>query len=162
MASSPVPASDPFQLPITNRARTLRSRFRFHEADEWSPQHLYTRCRSDREANQRAAASARFELSAYQAASLLESVMRKTPGAMLGGAHPTGNRIFQQPPATGLSFIVGDFLVCRPESDVRFDTALTLKEDYDFTAQHLRRHGAVCRLNRLEVEAEHYTNQGRT
>jgi len=35
-----------------------------------------------------------------------------------------------------------------------------LKEDYDFTAQHLRTHGLVCRLNRLEVEAEHYTNGG--
>ena len=35
-----------------------------------------------------------------------------------------------------------------------------LKEDYDYTAQHLHEHGAVCRSNRILCLFEHYTNSG--
>ena len=64
------------------------------------------------------------------------------------------------PPCVGAHFIVGDFIVVQPDSPVRFDTRMTLKEDYDFTAQHLQTHGKVCRVNRLLIHAEHRTNEG--
>ena len=37
---------------------------------------------------------------------------------------------------------------------------MTLKEDYDFTAQHLHTYGQIARLNRVFVKAKHYTNAG--
>ena len=57
--------------------------------------------------------------------------------------------------------MIGDFLVVDvANSDCAFDLSLSLKEDYDFTAQHLHTHGVICRVNRLFMTAEHYTNAG--
>lgn len=39
-----------------------------------------------------------------------------------------------------------------PSSTVRFDEQMLLKEDYDFTAQHVAKHGCICRMNRLFVK----------
>ena len=36
-------------------------------------------------------------------------------------------------------FVVGDFIVVDVGTDLRFDTSMVLKEDYDYTAQHLQR-----------------------
>ena len=47
-----------------------------------------------------------------------------------------------------------------PGCALRFDERMTLKEDYDFTAQHLAKHGAVARSNRVWVTALHYKNEG--
>ena len=55
---------------------------------------------------------------------------------------------------------VGDFLVIDSSSIPRFDCEMTLKEDYDFTAQHLHTYGQIARLNRVFVKAKHYTNAG--
>merc|ERR1711879_578085 len=57
------------------------------------------------------------------------------------------------------NFILGDFFVSEP-SDIRFDTRLDLKEDYDYTAAHLDKYGGVLRCNRLLVAAKHQTNSG--
>merc|ERR1719458_2268955 len=43
---------------------------------------------------------------------------------------------------------------------VRFDPALTLKEDYDFTCAHISRYGSVLRCNRMLLDVAHYTNAG--
>ena len=37
---------------------------------------------------------------------------------------------------------------------------MTLKEDYDFTCQHIYEFGRVARCNRLLILAEHYVNAG--
>lgn len=37
---------------------------------------------------------------------------------------------------------------------------MTLKEDYDFTCEHLAQHGSVYRANRMFVAAVHETNAG--
>lgn len=79
----------------------------------------------------------------------------------LGGVFPTGNA------AMGLlceavseeGFILGDFFV-HDKSPVRFDTKMSLKEDYDFTCSHLDKHGSVLRCNRLVVHVAHETNAG--
>lgn len=66
----------------------------------------------------------------------------------LGGLYVNTNvaRSLFQPPTSPYHFIVGDFIVVRPGSAPRFDTNMRLKEDYDFTAQHLDVYGAVCRM----------------
>ena len=51
-------------------------------------------------------------------------------------------------------------MVIDPASTPRFDEMMTLKEDYDLTAQHLAKYGAVSRSNRVLIRAAHYTNDG--
>ena len=60
-------------------------------------------------------------------------------GTYLGGAYPTANKgqAMNSPPMHSDAFIVGDFLVVDPTSTPRFDEKMSLKEDYDMTAQHL-------------------------
>jgi len=45
-------------------------------------------------------------------------------------------------------------------SPCRFETRLSLKEDYDFTCSHLQAFGQVCRVNRMIIAAKHETNAG--
>lgn len=42
----------------------------------------------------------------------------------------------------------------------RFDEEMTLKEDYDYTAQHIARHGGILRCNRMTVSAKHHAPGG--
>eukprot|EP00939_MAST-03C_sp_MAST-3C-sp1_P002639 g2639.t1 len=91
----------------------------------------------------------------------VEATMRQN-GTRLGGAYPTKNegQAMGMPPVTKDLFIVGDFLVIDPNSKPRFDEGMSLKEDYDFTAQHLKMYGRVTRSNRVFISAKHYTNSG--
>ena len=93
---------------------------------------------------------------------------------------PNRGQSMNQAPVTTEHFIVGDFILVdtaagdsapTPPTPLTsepvtatdaagFDERMKLKEDYDFTAQHLHVHGGVCRLNRLFVKAEHYVNSG--
>jgi len=43
-------------------------------------------------------------------------------------------------------FILGDCFVCLP-THLRFDTNLSLKEDYDFTLQHIKEYGGAVRCD---------------
>ena len=55
----------------------------------------------------------------------------RTNDAKLGGVYPTTNSgtCFNQAPVTSRNFILGDFFVVAPSSEVRFDEKMTLKED---------------------------------
>ena len=82
-------------------------------------------------------------------------------GACLAGAAPTANPFFfnpKRPVRTG-NFIVGDLLLVLPSRE-RFDTALKLKEDYDFTLQHIRGYGSAVRCDSLLATFLHRGNAG--
>lgn len=82
-------------------------------------------------------------------------------GAFLSGVAPTANAYFfrpERPTSTNL-FIVGDFIVVRPCA-LRFDEDLPLKEDYDYTLQHLTEYGQVARCNRVLATFSHRSNSG--
>lgn len=79
--------------------------------------------------------------------------------AKLIGVAPTANAYFFNKEHHFNQFIVGDMIAVAP-CDLRFDTNLKLKEDYDFTAQHLQKFGLVVRLNRIAPEFLHRTNPG--
>jgi hypothetical protein len=100
-------------------------------------------------------------LNAVQAARMIGAQM-EIEGAKLGGIYPNSNTgfAFGLPPTTSHQFIVGDFIVVDPSSSARFDETMTLKEDYDFTAQNLHKYGVVIRFNRIFLEVKHYTNDG--
>jgi len=88
-------------------------------------------------------------------------VQTRRAGCKLGGTYPCGNpgQALGGPVIAAEHFIVGDFIVVQPDA-LRFDEKMTLKEDYDFTCQHIHKHGRVARCNRLLILAEHYVNAG--
>mmetsp|Transcript_48163 Transcript_48163/g.112657 ORF Transcript_48163/g.112657 Transcript_48163/m.112657 type:complete len:478 (+) Transcript_48163:70-1503(+) len=103
-----------------------------------------------------------FPITPVAAAQFMLAKMRANKaGPKLAGLYPTGNAA--QALATEEfqyhHFILGDFFVA-DKSPCRFDEEMTLKEDYDFTACHLDRHGCVFRCNRLIMSVKHATNQG--
>lgn len=100
-------------------------------------------------------------VSPVAAARLVLASMRAVD-AKLGGCYPTANmgQAISAPPIQTAHFVVGDLVVIDVASPVRFDERFVLKEDYDFTCQHLFEHGAVARCNRVIAEFVHRTNAG--
>ncbi len=86
---------------------------------------------------------------------------QKQTGAKLAGAAPTANAFYWNPsrPLHGSAFIVGDLIRVTP-CDLLFDERMTLKEDYDYTLQHVVKHGCVARVNGLLPHFLHRTNSG--
>merc|ERR1719265_2378621 len=82
--------------------------------------------------------------------------------AKLAGVFPTANAALTMGAAEYCTehFILGDFFVVDPSSPCRFDTTMTLKEDYDFTCSHIDQHGSGLRCNRMLLHVRHATNAG--
>lgn len=81
--------------------------------------------------------------------------------AYLAGCAPTANPFFFHPDrAVGRKhFIVGDYVVIKACS-LTWDNNLRLKEDYDYTLQHLTEFGEVVRCNDIMPVFAHRTNKG--
>lgn len=80
-------------------------------------------------------------------------------GYKLGGASPTDNAYFVRHQHQHQHFIVGDATVVLPCA-LRYDERLQLKEDYDFTLQHIEAYGGVNRCDHLLFTWKHYSNKG--
>jgi len=113
-------------------------------------------------ANAALAGSRRQVISPLAAAQFIMAKMRSSPKKpQLGGVFPTVNATL----ALGVEeiqtehFILGDFLVV-DSSKCRFDTTMSLKEDYDYTCSHIAKHGSVLRCNRMFAHAMHASNVG--
>lgn len=131
------------------------SRWQFYNA---APQAL----KSEAEANQLANRTRKLVIGPVAAARFLVAKMRASESSpKLGGVLPNDNvaRGFLAPPYSSKSFILGDFFVCE-KSPVRFDTRMTLKEDFDFSCAHIAKHGAVLRCNRMSLCVKHRSNAG--
>jgi len=79
--------------------------------------------------------------------------------ARLAGVAPTANPFYARRRLAVSHFCVGDLIAVRPSAP-RFDEALPLKEDYDFTCQHLASWGAVARCDWLLANFAHRSNRG--
>eukprot|EP00440_Ansanella_granifera_P008468 gb/GFBE01009174.1/.p1 GENE.gb/GFBE01009174.1/~~gb/GFBE01009174.1/.p1 ORF type:complete len:618 (+),score=163.07 gb/GFBE01009174.1/:1-1854(+) len=130
----------------------------------WIYHHGYDqKCSSFNEANAAQKCALQCHVSPVAAARVLLAKMRSQEAPpKLGGVYPLNNlgQAFRCPAWTSHNFILGDFFVVDHGSSVRFDTNLTLKEDYDFTCSHLDKYGSVLRYNRMTVTAKHETNAG--
>ncbi len=95
-----------------------------------------------------------------QAVSHMKELMKMTR-AYLGGVAPTPNLFYFNPnrPAKTAAFIVGDMILMRP-TELRFDENLKLKEDYDYTLQHLKKYGRVARVDTVLATFDHRSNKG--
>lgn len=81
--------------------------------------------------------------------------------AKLCGVAPTNNAFYFNPkrPVHTRAFIVGDMILVKP-SDIFFDEGLKLKEDYDYTLQHLKKFGRIARCDGVLAHFAHRTNSG--
>lgn len=116
-----------------------------------------------KKANQALLGTKKHCVSPLAAAQFILAKMRSDPDKPhLGGVFPTGNAAMSIGGAEFAKehFILGDFFVAEPASPCRFDNTMTLKEDYDFTCQHLKTHGSVLRCQRMMIQVKHATNAG--
>lgn len=81
--------------------------------------------------------------------------------ARLAGAAPTPNPFYFDPqrPIRDHHFIVGDLILVAP-TELRFDKKMVLKEDYDYTSQHIAEYGAVARCDFILASFKHRGNHG--
>lgn len=84
----------------------------------------------------------------------------KAEGAQLAGAAPTDNPYFAKQRVHRSAFIVGDLTYTTAGCALRYDERLRLKEDYDYTCQHLAAVGCVARIDQLLASFAHRTNKG--
>lgn len=114
-------------------------------------------------ANFALAGTKKYVISPLAAAQYMLAKMRSHPSKpRLGGVFPNANAAMTlgQSEFGMHHFILGDFFVAEPSSPCRFDTTMTLKEDYDYTCSHIKEHGCVLRCNRLFLHVKHSTNAG--
>jgi len=80
----------------------------------------------------------------------------------LAGVAPTINPFFYNPqkPIGLKHFIIGSCFLVKQPIEIFFDESLKTKEDYDYTLQHIKQFGGVCRLNYLAPRFLHYGNEG--
>lgn len=79
----------------------------------------------------------------------------------LAGAAPNTNELNYKSEFQNRHFICVDLNVALP-STPRFDSNMTLKEDYDYTCQHIAEYGGVLRCSALMPHFLHRTNEGGT
>jgi len=89
----------------------------------------------------------------------LATLFYKVDNVYLMGVPPTSNHFFAKAKVSKNTFCIGDMLFVKP-TELRFDTQLTLKEDYDYTLQHLDKYGSCFRYQKYLFEFEHYKNKG--
>jgi len=152
------------------RNKCLRDAFRMgkicvqvsDDINRWEYHHgKRAKDRSDDAVNAAHAAATCHVISPVAAARFLHAKLRAAGGPKLAGVYPLGScsRGFGGPAITTRNFILGDFFVAE-KSPVRFDEEMKLKEDYDYTAQHIKKHGGVIRCNRMTISAKHHTVGG--
>mmetsp|Transcript_87266 Transcript_87266/g.138450 ORF Transcript_87266/g.138450 Transcript_87266/m.138450 type:complete len:620 (+) Transcript_87266:81-1940(+) len=119
--------------------------------------------RSDDACNEAYEAAKRLILSPVAAAQFILAKMRGSEEKpKLGGVYMLGScaRTFFGDEFMSKHFILGDFFVVDVDNKVRFDEEMTLKEDYDFTASHIKEYGSVLRCQRMTLRVKHYDNSG--
>lgn len=75
------------------------------------------------------------------------------------GINPVFNKFYQRDTVTN-GFVIGDFTMTVPHTEIRYDKNLRLKEDYDFALQYMKKYGSAKRLNNVICEFKHYANKG--
>lgn len=79
----------------------------------------------------------------------------------LWGVYPIKNHFFMSNKIKPSGFIIGTFsgMIADPKN-IKFDTTMRLKEDYDYTCQHILKYKKIIRFDNYCVEAIHYSNKG--
>lgn len=75
------------------------------------------------------------------------------------GMPPTTNPFYAKNEIQENAFIIASMCLTKPSPE-RFDPNIRLKEDYDFTLQHIKNNGGVVRWHKYILNFKHYTNEG--
>lgn len=97
-------------------------------------------------------------LTIERALSYLHEAALKSEATLIGIA-PTANAFFAKKPLLDNGFVIGDAFLCKP-THLRFDEKLRLKEDYDFSLQHIANAGGTLRVHKVLWHFAHYSNKG--
>lgn len=79
--------------------------------------------------------------------------------AGMWGVYPVHNPFFMKNRISNNGFIIGS-LCGIINSDLRYDENLIVKEDYDFTLQHILKYKKVIRYDYITPRIKHYSNKG--
>lgn len=103
----------------------------------------------------------KFELVDFNFA--IEAILKEMGASTskLGGIPPTDNPLNFNPKykIKRANFIIADLIVVKP-CDLFFDEKMSLKEDYDYTLQHIEKFGEVTRVEYVMAQFLHKTNAG--
>ncbi len=77
---------------------------------------------------------------------------------LFSGAAPTENPFFATKPSQENILITAPFTITKP-NEIRFDKTLKLKEDYDYTLQHIKKAGCI-RYHKYLFNFKRYGNKG--
>lgn len=77
----------------------------------------------------------------------------------LWGVYPVSNAFYMDDKFSPDGFVIGTFSGIIV-SDIRHDSQMILKEDYDFTIKHVQKFKRIVRFNNYCVKAKHYSNKG--
>lgn len=94
-----------------------------------------------------------------RAVDYMTHVLAQYPDYRMAGCAPTANPFYSSQQIKTKHFIVGDCILVRP-TPLRFNTALKIKEDYDYTCQHIKTYGGVCRLDFIMADFAHHDRGG--
>lgn len=86
-------------------------------------------------------------------------VAQETQATKLAGMLPVNNPFYAKRRVATRGFIIASIFLANP-SEIGFDQEFKLKEDYDYTLQHLVAYGSVARCDWLLGDYQHYTNPG--
>lgn len=64
-----------------------------------------------------------------------------------------------EPEIQTIHFILAAFMVIRP-THLRINQEMSLKEDYDYSVQHIKEYGGTLRMRQLASTFKNYKNQG--
>lgn len=101
-------------------------------------------------------------ISFVDAVHMLHQAMSETRNMFyFGGSAPTNNTFYFNPlkPISFKNFINASLMYIRP-CELWFDPQFRLKDDYDYTLQHIQKYGGVCRRNDILLDVKHYGNKG--
>jgi hypothetical protein len=92
----------------------------------------------------------------------MKQKLKEVPGVKLCGVNSIAKPFFYNAKRqlSLTNFCVGTLLFVKKGSTVLHDTQFKMKEDYDFTLQHIKRYGGALRLNYVMVKAGHWNNKG--
>ena len=88
--------------------------------------------------------------------------LNETPNVKLCGVNSIARPFFFDPlrPISLTNFCVGTICLVKKGSTILHDIQFKMKEDYDFTLQHIKQYGSALRLNYVMVLAGHWNNKG--
>ena len=92
----------------------------------------------------------------------MKKKLNDVPNVKLCGVNSIAKPFFYNPkrPISLTNFCVGTISLVQKGSTILHDTQFKMKEDYDFTLQHIKTYGGAVRLNYAMVKAKHWKNPG--